>query len=83
MHRRINITLPDETIELIDRVIKKGYSLEEMLCDSPEERLRDRCRFINEAVEYYIAQKALVNIREQLKEGAIQRAKRDLELVKF
>ena len=75
MHRRINITLPDETIELIDRVIKKG--------DSPEERLRDRSRFINEAVEYYIAQKALVNIREQLKEGAIQRAKRDLELVKF
>jgi len=32
MHRRINITLPDETIELIDQVIEKG--------DSPEERLR-------------------------------------------
>ena len=75
MHRPINITLPDETIELIDQVIEKG--------DSSEERLRDRSRFINEAVEYYIAQKALVNIREQLKEGAIQRAKRDLELVKF
>jgi CopG family transcriptional regulator/antitoxin EndoAI len=83
MHRRINITLPDETIELIDRVIKKGYSLEERLRDSPEERLRQRSRFINEAVEYYIAQKALVNLREQLKEGAIQRAERDLELVKF
>jgi CopG family transcriptional regulator/antitoxin EndoAI len=45
--------LPDETIELIDRVIKKGYSL--------EERLRQRSRFINEAVQYYIAQKALLS----------------------
>jgi CopG family transcriptional regulator/antitoxin EndoAI len=66
MHRRINITLPDETIELIDQVIEKG----------------DRSRFINEAVQYYISQKALVNLREQLKEGAIQRAERDLGLVK-
>ncbi|MBD2414271.1 hypothetical protein FACHB389_23235 [Nostoc calcicola FACHB-389] len=65
MHRRINITLPDETIELIDRVIEKG----------------DRSRFINEAVQYYIAQKSLANLREQLKEGAIQRAERDLGLV--
>ncbi|MEA5601085.1 hypothetical protein [Nostoc sp. UHCC 0252] len=67
MHRQINITLPDETIELIDRVIEKG----------------DRSRFINETVQYYIAQKSLANLREQLKEGAIQRAERDLELVKF
>ncbi|MBW4674833.1 MAG: hypothetical protein KME52_12625 [Desmonostoc geniculatum HA4340-LM1] len=73
MHRRINITLPHETIELIDRVIKKG--------DSPEETLRDRSQFINEAVQYYIAQKTLANLREQLKQGAIQRAERDLGLV--
>lgn len=65
MHRRINITLPDETIQLIDQVIEKG----------------DRSRFINEAVQYYIAEKALINLREQLKEGAIQRAERDLGLV--
>ncbi|MEH1874258.1 ribbon-helix-helix domain-containing protein [Nostoc sp.] len=71
----INITLPDETIELIDQVIEKG--------DFSEETLRDRSQFINEAVQYYIAQKALINLREQLKEGAIQRAKRDLELVKL
>ncbi|MEH2046426.1 ribbon-helix-helix domain-containing protein [Nostoc sp.] len=75
MHRQINITLPDETIELIDRVIEKG--------DSPEETLGDRSRFINEAVQYYIAQKTLANLGEQLKKGAIQRAERDLELVKF
>jgi CopG family transcriptional regulator / antitoxin EndoAI len=42
----------------------------------------DRSRFINEAVPYYITQKALVNLREQLKQGAIQRAERDLGLVK-
>lgn len=34
-------------------------------------------------MQYYIAQKTLANFREQLKEGAIQRAERDLELVKF
>ncbi|MBD2771797.1 hypothetical protein [Iningainema tapete] len=64
MHRRLNITLPDETIQLIDRVTQKG----------------DRSRFINEAVQYYIAQKALADLREQLKEGAIRRAERDLAL---
>ncbi|WP_228013601.1 hypothetical protein [Nostoc edaphicum] len=39
IRRRINITLSDETIELIERVIEKG--------DSLEETLRDRSRFIN------------------------------------
>ncbi|MEI1374413.1 hypothetical protein PQG02_23955 [Nostoc sp. UHCC 0926] len=34
MHRQINITLPEETIELIDQVIEKG--------DSPLETLGDR-----------------------------------------
>ena len=61
MHRRISITLPDETIELIDQVIEKG--------DSPEERLGDRSRFINEAVQYCIAQKALVNLRKLLQQA--------------
>lgn len=64
MHRRLNITLPEDTIRLIDTVAEKG----------------DRSRFINEAVQYYIKQKALNNLREQLKEGAIQNAERDLKL---
>lgn len=72
MHRRINITLRDETIELIAQVVDKG--------DSQEETLGDRSLFLNEAVQYNIAQKTLVNLREQLKEGGIQRAERDLEL---
>lgn len=64
MHRRLNITLPEDTIRLIDTVTEKG----------------DRSRFINEAVQYYIKQKASNNLREQLKEGAIQNAERDLKL---
>lgn len=65
MHRRLNITLSDETIQLIDKITQNG----------------ERSQFINEAVQYYIAQKALADLREQLKEGAIRRAERDLELV--
>jgi CopG family transcriptional regulator / antitoxin EndoAI len=43
----------------------------------------DRSRLINEAVQYYIEQKTLADLTEQLKEGAICRAERDLGLVKF
>jgi CopG family transcriptional regulator/antitoxin EndoAI len=64
MRRRLNITLPEETIKLIDQVAEKG----------------DRSRLINEAVQYYIEQKTLADLREQLKEGAICRAERDLKL---
>ncbi len=63
MNRRINITLPSETIELIDRIVNKG----------------DRSRFIDDAVKYYIAETEKTRLREQLKQGAIHRAVRDLE----
>ncbi|BAY83995.1 hypothetical protein NIES267_34890 [Calothrix parasitica NIES-267] len=43
MHRRLNITLPEDTVRLIDTVTQKG----------------DRSSFINEAVQYYIKQKTL------------------------
>lgn len=72
MHRRLNITLPEETIQLIDQVTQKG--------ETPAETLRERSWLINEAVQYYIAQKALADLREQIKEGAIRRAERDLKL---
>jgi CopG family transcriptional regulator/antitoxin EndoAI len=69
MNCKLSISLPEETIRMIDGVIKDG----------------DRDRFINKAVQYYINQKierkAVNNLREQLKEGAIQNAERDLELV--
>ena len=64
MHQRVNITLPEETIQLIDRVTAKG----------------NRSRFIDRAVKYYVKQKGQVNLKRQLKEGAVRRAERDLQL---
>ena len=64
MHQRINITLPEETLRLVDRVAKK----------------RDRSQFIDRALKYYIDQVGRANLRKQLKEGAIRRAERNLQL---
>jgi CopG family transcriptional regulator/antitoxin EndoAI len=64
LHRRLNITLPEKTVRLIDRVAKKG----------------DRSSFIAEAVERYVAEIGRANLRKQLKEGAIRRAERDLHV---
>ena len=62
MHQRINVTLPKETVKLMDRVSKKG----------------DRSRLINEAVKHFIEYVGLINLRKRLKEGASSRAARDL-----
>lgn len=64
MHQRINITLPDETLTLIDRVAQKG----------------DRSRFIDTAVRYYVEAVGKASLKKRLKEGAIARAERDLSL---
>jgi len=64
MHRRINITLPEETVRLIDRVSEKG----------------DRSRLINKAVKRYVADARRAYLRKRLKEGALRRAGRDLRL---
>lgn len=64
MYRRLNITLPEKTVRLIDRVAKKG----------------DRSSFIAEAVERYVTEIGRANLRRQLKEGALRRAERDLNL---
>ena len=65
MHRRLNITLPEETIRLIDRVAAKG----------------DRSRFIGEAVRQYVGARGRAELRRRLREGAARRAERDLQLV--
>ncbi len=65
MHRRINITLPAETIRLIDRVTKKG----------------DRSRLIDTAVRRYFDELGRANIRKLMKERAIRRADLDVRLV--
>src|SRR2546421_588318 len=64
MHQRVNITLPEETLRLIDRVATKG----------------DRSRFIDSAVKHYVDAIGRASLRKQLKEGAIRRAQRDLNL---
>ena len=64
MRKRINVTLPEETLGLIDRVVQPGQ----------------RSRLINEAVQYYVEAKGRANLREQLREGAVRRSERDLEI---
>lgn len=63
MHRRINITLPDETIGLLDRIAKK----------------RDRSGLIDRAIRHYVEEAGKANLRRQLKEGYERRAARDLD----
>ena len=63
-YRRLNITLPEKTVRLIDRVARKG----------------SRSSFIAEAVERYVTEIGRANLREQLKEGALRWADRDLNL---
>jgi CopG family transcriptional regulator / antitoxin EndoAI len=63
MHKRLNITLPVETIDLVDQMVKKG----------------DRSRFIDEAIKRYLNEVDKENLREQLKEGYMAWAEQDLE----
>ena len=64
MNQRINVSLPEETLRLLDRVAGKG----------------DHSRLIDEAVRYYIDQKGRRELKKRLQEGAIRRAARDLQL---
>ncbi len=63
-HKRINISLPVETVELVDRVTQKG----------------NRSHFIDQAVHFYIEEIGREKLKQELKEGARQRAERDLTL---
>ncbi|HEV8357613.1 MAG TPA: hypothetical protein VGQ17_12750 [Gemmatimonadales bacterium] len=64
MNRRINITLPEQTLRLIDRVAAKG----------------DRSRLIAEAITHYVGASGRAQLRRRLKEGALRRAERDRRL---
>ena len=64
MHLRLNITLPEETVRLIDRVAKRG----------------NRSRLISDAVRRYVEEVGRANLRRQLKQGAKRRADRDLAM---
>ena len=64
MHRRINVTLPEETIQLLDRVGNKG----------------SRSRLINQAVRHYVRTVGKRSLRQRLKEGALRHAENDRHL---
>ena len=64
MYRRINITLPEKTVELVDRVSKKG----------------ERSRFINEAIKRYVREVGRAKIRKELKAAYLEGAERDRQL---
>ena len=66
MHRRLNITLPEETVRLIDRVAAKG----------------NRSRLIAEAIAHYVRATGRTRLRRRLREGAIRRAQRDVRLAR-
>lgn len=64
MTKRINIVLPVETIQVLDRVAPKG----------------NRSRLISEAVIHYVTTRAKRNLAERLKQGSMANAQRDLEM---
>lgn len=64
MNKRLNITLPEQTVRLMDRVAGKGQ----------------RSRLITQAVHRYIEEKGRASLRKRLEEGARVRADRDLQL---
>lgn len=63
-YRRLNITLPDTTVSLLDKVTNKG----------------ERSNFIDIAIRTYVTQTRQEDLRERLKQGALARGERDLEL---
>ncbi|NCR26080.1 MAG: hypothetical protein GPJ25_06475 [Microcystis aeruginosa LE13-04] len=62
MARQLQITLPEDTMQLLDRWLASS--------DYPE----------NEAIKLYIMEQQRNYLKQQLKEGAIVRAERDLNL---
>jgi CopG family transcriptional regulator/antitoxin EndoAI len=60
-YRRLNITLPEKTVELVDQVAPRG----------------DRSRVIAEAIRHYVTKARRTELKRRLKEGAVQRAERD------
>ncbi len=64
MNRRLNITLPEETVSMLDRTVSRGQ----------------RSRLIDEAVRRFINEQGRANLRKQLELGAKARSERDREI---
>ncbi len=63
-YRRINITLPEETVEILSVIVDKG----------------SRSRFIDAAIKTHVKNLGQKSLRERVEEGAIARAERDLKM---
>jgi CopG family transcriptional regulator / antitoxin EndoAI len=64
MSKRINIVLPETTIQTIDRMVKPGQ----------------RSRFINQAVEHFVANRSTEALRAQLERAAVRDQDLDREV---
>jgi CopG family transcriptional regulator/antitoxin EndoAI len=64
MHRRLNITLPEETVRMWDRRAKTG----------------GRSHLIDEAVRELVQRRQVASLGKQLEEGARRRVSRDLAM---
>ena len=64
MSKRINIVLPETTIQVLDRVAPKG----------------NRSRFISQAVLHFVRSVGKQSLRQQLKTGYQANAKENLEI---
>ncbi len=62
--KRVNVTLPEDTLRLLDRVAQKG----------------DRSSFVDRAVRFYVKETGQANLKKQLRLGALARASRDLSV---
>lgn len=65
MQKRINVSLPEQTVRALDRVVSKG----------------ERSRFINHAILSSISGQSKASLRKRLAEGYTQRAEETLALV--
>jgi CopG family transcriptional regulator/antitoxin EndoAI len=64
MARRLNISLPDETVRLLDRVAPKG----------------ERSHVIAEAVTRYVMEVGSARLRKRMKDRALERGDLDLRI---
>ena len=60
-HERVNISLPKETLRLIDRITRNT----------------NRSGFLNRAARFYIAETSRTNLKARLRAGALARRSRD------
>jgi CopG family transcriptional regulator / antitoxin EndoAI len=64
MYKRINITLPESTLRLMERVAAKG----------------ERSRLVDEALKQYLRGVTRKSLKKRIKEGSLHRFERDRAL---